>query len=364
MTTTESPALPVDAATTESPPEVGPHVEYEMTNVPLDLFPPNEALTGEQPIGDLVAQIRAFGGLMEPVVYEQPAHLRGLLTHNMDFSDPVRLTSGTRRIKALRILLAETKSEMVGVEHGSPQMAALMLDHEHYFWVPTRIMFTNKTRALVAQLVAHATRRENLARTLATVEALEAQGMDDRAIAKESGLKVGQIKGIRNLQRLIPPIREAFDNGTISTFAAIRSCRLPASVQKDLAVILEEEGRLTYAQIEEAKRATRGQATQSVTDKLALAFGDDEDERLFGPATPPPPPTAEEVHWQADEMPEDVDPREDAEHGSLVKLATLRRTCARLAAEKVQAERERDYERQRRQAAELRLTMLEERSTQ
>jgi ParB-like chromosome segregation protein Spo0J len=218
-------------------PTTAPTAERRM--VRLDELP--AAHIGTRPERDLVENIKIFGVQVPIVVRERDG-------------DYV-LVDGRRRVAAQRIALYETT-----MTHGAESAEA-----EALRTIKAEVISgVTATMASVLTIGLHATRRENPASELEAIESLLKVGAQEVDICEATGLLPHQVRARLRLQRLIPSLREAFNDGKITPSTAADAARLPSLMQTRLAAKLTTGERLTSKDV----RAARSAQAISVTDQL------------------------------------------------------------------------------------------------
>jgi len=98
-------------------------------------------------------------------------------------------------------------------------------------------------------------------------------GANDRkavqAIAKATGMAVSQIKKARDVGRLVPELMNAVEDGTMSSWSALRVSRLPVEAQRRLVDTLESEGRITVDDVNIATRHKQHEAVGKIVEQAA-----------------------------------------------------------------------------------------------
>jgi len=194
----------------------------EATDVPLSALPDDDALVGPPPSRELVEAIRAVGVLVPIAVVVRPTRRRTPGGYDV--------IAGRRRIKAARL---------VGLE----RIPAVIVEAPDQGPLPD---------ALTIQLQQQ---KGNPAAELRAIERLVAQGADESAISRATGMAVGTIRARLRFRRLVPGLRSAFEAGAISTHVAERSARLSVAQQEGLVETLDEKGRLISTDVHAARDA-------------------------------------------------------------------------------------------------------------
>lgn len=263
-TVVEQPGAPGAQTQVEAPPETETEqvngvgvVRLMDTTIPLGRFPRPEDLVGERLDKDLLAQVDAVGGLLQPVIVTT--------TGKEDPDGPIsndRIADGRRRLQALWALNARDSGKAGADRWGS---------------VPARLVVVPEEGADISTtlltLVAHSTRRDNDAVTYAAVFKLVQAGNDEKRIAQQTGLSRQTIQRIQRLKRLIPELLAAMHEGRISGWVATKCSALSAADQKFLYdEKLVKTGSLTTAMIDVLRRAQRKAATDTTLEDVDKAI--------------------------------------------------------------------------------------------
>ena len=225
-----------------------PEQRPQVTNcaIPVDRLPPNEALIGDPPDNDFLDSI-ARHGVIEPII---------VIDHGSRFE----VMGGRRRIKACRI---------VGIE----QIAA-------------RVYPAHYTAEEVLVIMLNEQRRKNVASDFVSVRSLFQKGATEKEITAATGMPAAKIRSLLRLNNLIPDLMDAFLGGTIATSTAQKLARLSHEIQQDAADQLEEDGKLTGADVERLRRVQ----TNGIVDTLP--------QDLFGTPQAPQPGADNLTNWQ------------------------------------------------------------------
>ena len=262
-----------EAVVSEAPSANGA-VEVRDTNyydlpVHISELPPDEALEGERPVGNLTDQVIERQGLMERILFAQTGG-----DGTPDFSDAANLIAGRRRIQAVRAAIARLEDEAAILDtngdNGAAEKRALAAKLSE---VPVRVMVTQPAAVYVSRVVSHATRRDNYVVELEAMEQLVALGYDDARIAKECSTNVAHVRFILGIGRLIPEMREALHAGAISGWVGYAVSSESEQAQRHLLDVLREKGKLVTSEVERFKRAKRTTAVASLGDSILV--GDD-----------------------------------------------------------------------------------------
>lgn len=205
---------------------------------------------GPQTKPQLVAQIKAFG-ILEPIKVI-PIRER---TEAYEKGFRYEVIDGRRRLDAA------WKCELASI----PAVVIEIGRDEAY--------------ASLIALSAHALRSENHAWELAKIQEMIAKGSSETDIARHSGMTIGQIKERMRLLSLVPDLRDAFDAGRVSFAQGKRIAAFPESIQRELAEIVAEHGKLTGPEIKAVTLARRARAAETV----AFDLGDLDDDLALRP---------------------------------------------------------------------------------
>lgn len=266
---------------------------------PIDRLPPDADLAGPPPTRELVDSVRRWG-VLEPLVFRAAGG-------GIDWGDPRSLISGRRRLKAVRLLQAEAKADMVRASQKANDATTrvseerLDLGHDPTYraayerfkeWqtVPVRLVSDpegtpDDPSGPVLTLLSNAVRRENPVTDLAMLERLleratkqelgERQALTE--IGRATGLSVPTIKQRLRLRSLTPSLRRLFDTNRLSYTVALEASRLPVPAQDRLLGALKDGEALT---VDDVKAARKG----DVEAVRQLALGD-----VFPDETAPAP---------------------------------------------------------------------------
>jgi hypothetical protein len=265
----------------EHPPTLG-----DMALVAVDRFPPDDRLEGE-PDPKLVESIRRWG-VLDPVVVRA---VGGAL----DYANPRTLVSGRRRIKAVRLLVAEAKAAMERLRKTVPA-GTVLTDETLPGWrrayerfrdlqkVPVRVVSDpegtlddGRTEALL--VMTNAVRRDNPAadfRALSfLLEKLTREGRTEKAALSEAavitGLAPGTIKQRLRLRDLSPDLQDDFLAGALPYTVALQASRLGAESQAVFAQMVDDGEPPTLELVKQAKRDTVKAMQATMLDSLHLA---------------------------------------------------------------------------------------------
>lgn len=248
---------------------------------PIDRLLPDVDLLGPAPSRELVESIRRWG-VLEPLVFRAAGG-------GIDWGDPRALISGRRRLKAVRLLQEEAKSEMraVALAHPEgtdlgqfPEYRAAYDRFKEWQTVPVRLVSDpegtpDDPSGPLLTLLTNAVRRENPVADLAMIERLLAravtQDLGERQalteISRVTGLSVATLKQRLRLRKLTLSLRRLFDTGRLSYTVALEASRLPAPAQDRLLAALKDGEALT---VDDVRAARKG----DVEAERQLALGD------------------------------------------------------------------------------------------
>lgn len=217
--------------------------ELRRESLPVDVI---DGFANAAPSVKLKELIRDLG-LLQPIVVV-PSR-----------SGRFRIVEGRRRCKAIAEL-AEA-----GEWPAPPQVEALVVGGGQAGRAEVRCGLT---------LALHASRSTSPASELAAIESiLESSGGEVEAaaigeIAAQTGISVQTVRRWLRLRSLTAGLRAAFDEARITASVAEAAARLPGEKQAELERRLEEEGRLTLAEIHEVARQQTGAATAALPSEL------------------------------------------------------------------------------------------------
>jgi ParB/RepB/Spo0J family partition protein len=187
--------------------------------------------------------------------------------HQIAFSSPLEPSPSLRRsVAAVGILQpllirrntnADSLYPWVVTDGNRRLRAALLAD---LTTVPTLIIEGDANWGAVAQLSTNATRSQNLAADLKSVEQLATAGYTAKEIGQAVGLTRVQVERLLGMQRLDPVLRQGLDDGKLTLGTATEAAKLPVVSQEALAEKFTNEGKLTGGDIAEQKTARAAQA--------------------------------------------------------------------------------------------------------
>jgi ParB family transcriptional regulator, chromosome partitioning protein len=184
--------------------------------IELSKLPSDHALIGPDPDAAFIRSVKDFGILQSVVIAEKDGHYRVL--------------AGRRRVKAARA-------------------ACLTM-------IPALVYPDDWTVDGVITLVENQQRKRNPAADVQAVKELIRQGHSERDIAKQLGLPIITLKGILRLSGLHPELLLAFAEGKVKEGVAEAASKLPASKQKELAVVLVKTGKLRHEDVTASIKAS------------------------------------------------------------------------------------------------------------
>lgn len=336
--------------------------------VPLSALPDSLAFSAPPPEKALLDWVWSAGRILDPV---QVVHVPGLDADDAaSMRNPARFADGRRRVMAARQQAARAEAELgyitagleaqrtalaaneekltkLRAEGGSAaaieaceRVAAATAEHierseeqrtemaerlESLSHIPVTVIESTEGITSSLTIMAHSTRRQNMAAELAAIETIlrryAAQGVPEKQIvskiAADLHLSVGTVQQRLKLRGLIPALREALDAGAIRESLALaiakkwtdKQGQAITAPQERLAAILREKGALTTVEVEEEKRASTAAAvTKMPLDDLFQTPGADQ----MGPPAPPAAaawPGADQMEVGA------VDPSADGDNG-------------------------------------------------
>lgn len=234
-------------------PEERPEIEYR--TILLSSLPDDDALLGPAPTLQLVEDVRRFGVVVPIAVVQRPSR--------KNKPGGYEVVAGRRRIKAARLA-------------GLDEIPARVVDVSAKGAVP-------RTLTLLLQQ-----QKPNPAAELAAIEGLLATGATEADIMRATGMQIGTIRQRLRLKRLNPELRKAMDAGVVANRQARVAATLSITQQEALVATLAETGKLTEADVHDARSAGVAAAFADLgldaLDALPSAFGSTE-----VPGLPPPP---------------------------------------------------------------------------
>jgi ParB/RepB/Spo0J family partition protein len=193
--------------------------DYE--EIELDKLP---EFPGSMPTAQMIKSVKMLG-VLEPVI------LRGTV-----------VVAGRRRINAARKAGLKT--------------------------IPARIFPSDFSKEEILALVENEHRRPNPLSDLRSVEALMEQGKEEKEIVEETGITPQRLRKILVLQKLIKPLRRAFEDGIIKHGVAFFVAKKPVSTQKKILTKLEQEGCLRLKDAQALCKIERKVAVNKLPDSL------------------------------------------------------------------------------------------------
>ena len=182
---------------------------------------------GDPPSKDFVENVRVHG-LYQPIVVK-PTNLK---------KTPYMVVEGRRRLRALAEIGRKT--------------------------APVVIEQRESVNANIAALATNYNRSENVIGDARIVWGLLDSGVSEKQIAAGSGLKVTQVRALRDMRKLDPKLIQAVEDGKMRPWSARMAARLPQVAQDRLIDKLETEGQVTSDDVVDARRFKVAQATELV----------------------------------------------------------------------------------------------------
>jgi ParB/RepB/Spo0J family partition protein len=134
--------------------------------------------------------------------------------------------------------------------------------------IPARCFPDDFSNEYILSLVENEQRRNNPVSDLKSVEELINEGKDEKTITQETGISPQRLKKILAVQKLIPHLRHAFNDGVIKYTVAIHAAKKPESVQKMLLKKLEDEGTLKLKDVLALSKVQKKAAINDLPDSL------------------------------------------------------------------------------------------------
>ncbi len=175
------------------------------------------------PEASFIENVRALGIIQPIVVIAQAGSWK--------------LVAGRRRVTALKEIVPESDW--------------------HQSYVPA-VIFPADTPLSVAaamSLSENVQRRPNPLTDLISIEQMLADGATLEDISRQLHLSIGTIRSRMRLARLLPELREALEQGHMTSSTAERACRLDGARQQILVSALLSEGRVTGTDVQRVLRA-------------------------------------------------------------------------------------------------------------
>jgi len=210
---------------------------FKMQYVRPDELPPNDMLDGPEPSRQLIDSILQYG-VVDPIVIRK--------IDGLDF--PYMVLAGSRRIKAVRLLIADAQSP----DDDAPEPASV----KHLKRIPARIVDTlgdAPTDVLTVQ--SNTLRSRNKVAEYKAVKRLLELGADEKSIAKATGLTHSQIKELLRLDSLNETLMDAMAEGAITNSLAHDIARMPAAAQERLVDTYAANGKLTATDVHFERQA-------------------------------------------------------------------------------------------------------------
>jgi ParB/RepB/Spo0J family partition protein len=117
-----------------------------------------------------------------------------------------------------------------------------------------------------ASLVSNYLRSENVIQAAREVWARMDAGETDKDIAEEEDINIAQIRGLRDMRKLLPELIAAVEAGQMKSWAARMAARHPAEVQQQLVERLKANGKVTADDVKEVRSVKRAEAVSEVED--------------------------------------------------------------------------------------------------
>ncbi len=214
-------------------------VTSSLKNIPLELL---DGIDGGDPVDkQFVENVRTHGRIFEPIIVRA--------TDDGRFN----ILAGKRRSQAARALGFAT--------------------------IPAVVETGDLSNDYIIGLTENYARSNNAVEEFRMVKALIEQyrdqhdgdaGADDRkavaAIAKATGMTVSQVKKSRNLERLVPELVTAVEEGAMASWSAQHASRMPVEVQRQLVDTLNQRGHVTVDDINVARRHRQHEAVKEIVD--------------------------------------------------------------------------------------------------
>jgi hypothetical protein len=214
-------------------------VTSTLKNIPLELL---DGIDGGDPVDrSFVENVRTHGRIFEPIIVRA--------TEDGRFN----ILAGKRRSQAARALEFATIPAVV--ESGDLSNDFIIGLTENYARSNNAIEEYRMVKALIDQY-----REQHGGDT----------GADDRkavaAISKATGMTVSQVKKARGLERLVPELVTAVEEGAMASWSAQHASRMPVEVQRQLVDTLNREGKVTVDDINVARRHRQHEAVKGIVD--------------------------------------------------------------------------------------------------
>jgi ParB-like chromosome segregation protein Spo0J len=256
---------------------------FKMQYVRPDELPPNDMLDGPEPSRQLVESILQYG-VVDPIVIRK--------IDGLDF--PYMVLAGSRRIKAVRLLIADAQSP----DEDAPEPASV----KHLKRIPARIVDTlGDAPADVLTVQSNTLRSRNKVAEYKSVKRLMEAGADEKAIARATGLTHSQIKELLRLDSLNTTLMDAMAEGAITNTLAHDIARMPQATQERLVDTYTANGKLTATDVHFERQARQVESAATLDWNAIGAV----------PSLPTEPVTA----------PEPMQPLVDWEHDHDARLA-------------------------------------------
>ena len=199
-------------------------------DVALDRLPPDAELIGPPPDARFVASIRTVN-VLHPILIEGAP------------DDPTfAVMAGTRRIKAARLVGQTT--------------------------IPARLYPRGSLSPDLVTIIENSHRSDNALRGHRAVEMLRATLVDEAAICAATGLTLPELRARSRLDTLAPALLEAARAGRITETIALDAARLCPEDQEALAAHFTRTGKLSGADVRDARLARKTSAVASLSPRL------------------------------------------------------------------------------------------------
>jgi ParB/RepB/Spo0J family partition protein len=199
---------------------------------------------GDPPSNDFIYSV-ATHGFYQPILVRSTGQKR----------QPYEVVAGRRRLAAAKLL-------------GIP--------------VPAMVEGRKSVNADIAALAENFQRGENVIGDAKIVWRLLDGGYTEKQIAEASGLKIIQVRALRDMRKLRPELIEAVEDGKMRPWSARMAARQdPHTVQQRLVDILEENGQITADDVVNVRRDNQGKAAAEVgglIHEMPADFDDEDDD--------------------------------------------------------------------------------------
>lgn len=219
--------------------------QTRLAEIPIETVLDQARAAGLPPTPQFVETVEALG-VIQPVIVEERGPGR------------YRLCAGRRRVLAAHEAGLERIDAKVYPEGAVTPEVLTLIENEHRS--PNRLADLGALERLLQQ-----------------------EGVTMDVICKELKLNRASVEKSLTLLNLIPPLRDAFQNGNIAPSVALKAAKLSHEQQHLLLDPLEENGRITGPDVREVKEARKAQRSAELSSRL---FGSDGG----APARPPGAP--------------------------------------------------------------------------